>query len=444
MAWGAGAMTMKVGTGVLLFPFVLSRLTPDQAAIWTIFTTIQILVTLLDFGFNNSFARNVGYVFSGVHELRRNGYENLSKAANDEDVDWGLMRGVIFSMRLFYGAVTVVMALLLVTVGTWYVSTLTVKYVGDTAEVWWSWWLLIAFMCWNLYSMYYQALLQGRGLVKEFSKSVVFGYSAYLVLAIVLVYLGGGLIALVGTQFLAIVIIRLCCRGYFYNPQMRQHLSSAERRDCREIIRAIAPNAIKVGLAGLGGILINKSSTFIGSEYLDLATMASFGVTLQLIVVIGRVANLVTQVYMPNVYEWRVVNNMAKIRKLYWVSTAILWGVYILAGIVIELCGNFLLVNLLHSNTALVTGGVFWIMMLQSCLETNHVNAADFILSKNEVPFYKASLLSAVATVVLLVVFVVWLDLGLLGMVLAPTIAQAVYQNWKWPSVVIRELRGVL
>jgi len=440
MAWGAGAMIMKVGSGVMLFPFVLSRLSQEQAAFWTIFTIIQILVTLLDFGFNDSFARNVGYVFAGVRELKRNGYQKLEHAAEDDDVDWSLLKGLIFSMRFFYGLVTLLMAVLLVTAGTWYISTLIAKYSGDSSEIWWSWWLLIIFMCWNLYSMYYQALLQGRGLVREFSKSVVYGYLAYLVVAIVLVYMGGGLIAVVGAQFLSQIIIRLSCRYFFYTKEMKSRLAGVQRSNCRNLLKTIAPNAVKVGLTGMGGIIINKSSTFIGSEYLDLSTMASFGITLQLVVVVSRVAILVTQVYQPNVFEWRVTGEVAKIRRLFIISTIVLFSSYILAGLSIDLFGNFLLVNLMHSNTAILTGGVFWIMMLQSCLETNHVNAAVFLLTKNEVPFFKASLISAAATLILLVVGVIWLDLGLWGMVLAPTIAQGVYQNWKWPSVVIKEL----
>jgi len=440
MIWGMGALVMKVGAGVMLFPFVLSRLTPDQAAIWTIFTTILILVTLLDFGFNDSFARNVGYVFSGVRELKREGYQSLERAASDDDVDWGLLRGLIRSMRLFYGAVTLLMAVLLVTFGTWYINSLMGKYQGDESEVWWSWWMLVLFMCWSLYSMYYQALLQGRGLIKEYSKSVVWGYFSYLVVAVVLVYLGGGLLAIVGAQFLSMFIIRLMCRHYFYTKEMKSRLASTVRKDCRTIFRAITPNAVKVGLTGLGGIIINKSSTFIGSEYLDLATMASFGITLQLIVVVSRASNIVTMVYQPKLFEWRVTDDMTKIRRLFWISSAVLISVYIVSGICIELFGNFLLVNLLHSNTAILTGGIFWIMLLQSYLETNHVNAATFLLTKNEVPFFKPSLISAAATLVLLIVGVVWLDLGLWGMVLAPTIAQGVYQNWKWPSVVIKEL----
>lgn len=443
LAWGVLSTFMKIGTGVLLFPFVLSRLTADETGIWTIFTTIQMLVTLLDFGFNDSFARNIGYVFSGVHNLKKQGYEHIDEAVDDSLVDWKLLKSVIGSMKRFYGIISVALFFMLVSVGTWYMSTLTVKYSGSVSEVWWSWGLLVVFMCWNLYSMYYQALLQGKGLSEQFSKIVIVSNATYLVVAIVLVYAGLGLIAVVGAQFLSIIIMRLLCRRVFYSVAVKKALASvpSDREEGRAVFRTIAPNAIKVGLTGLGGIIINRAGTFVGSEFLSLADMAMFGITLQLIVVVGRATTVVTRVFLPKLFEWRVTNNIPKIRQLYLRSSIVIFAGYLLAGLAIELLGNWALVDLLHSNTHLLTGTVFWIMLAQSYLETNHVNAADFLLSKNEVPFFRASLISAAATLVLLVLFVIVLDMGLLGMVLAPTLAQLAYQNWRWPMVVWQELK---
>ena len=63
-------------------------------------------------------------------------------------------------------------------------------------------------------------------------------------------------------------------------------------------------------------------------------------------------------------------------------------------------------------------------------------------MADNKIPFFIPSLLSGAATVILLVVFLWRMDMGLWGMILAPGIAQLAYQNWKWPSVVIKELYG--
>ena len=80
-------------------------------------------------------------------------------------------------------------------------------------------------------------------------------------------------------------------------------------------------------------------------------------------------------------------------------------------------------------------------IFIQYYLEYNHANAAQYLLSRNEVPFFKASLISAVGVLILLGFFVVWLNMGILGMILAPTLIQAAYQNWKWPLEVVKELR---
>lgn len=444
MAWGVIATVLKIGAGVLLYPFVLNKLNSEQIGIWTIFTTIQMLVILLDFGFTDSFARNISYVFCGVRRLRKEGYDHIDAVVEDEKVDWMLLRNVIRCMKRFYGYMALFLFIILATIGTWYLSTLVAKYSGEASDVWVSWGLLVIFMTWNLYSMYYQSLLQGRGLIAEFNKIVTVSYLSYMACAIVFVINGYGLIAVVGSQFLSIIILRLLCRVVFYKKDVRKHLAEAEEgresQDKREIFKAIAPNAVKVGLTGLGGIIINRSSTFIGSEFLGLAEMAMFGVTLQLIVVLGRASSVVTRVFLPKLFEWRVTEDNMHIRRMFIISTVVIVVGYLFGGLIIEYFGNWALVGILGSNTRLLTGGLFWVMLVQNFLETNHVNAADFLLSKNEVPFFKASLISAAATLVLLVVFVIWLDFGLWGMVLAPAIAQAAYQNWKWPSVVIREL----
>jgi len=73
-------------------------------------------------------------------------------------------------------------------------------------------------------------------------------------------------------------------------------------------------------------------------------------------------------------------------------------------------------------------------------LETNHGLAAQMILTKNEVPFVKASIISGTATIVLLFLSLKFTTIGIWGMILAPGITQIVYQNWKWPLQVIRDL----
>jgi ABC-type spermidine/putrescine transport system permease subunit II len=81
-------------------------------------------------------------------------------------------------------------------------------------------------------------------------------------------------------------------------------------------------------------------------------------------------------------------------------------------------------------------------MLLISLLEQNHYVSAGFIMANNKIPFFIPSLVSGAATVLLLWIFMGVLDMEIWGLILAPGIAQLAYQNWKWPSVVIKELWG--
>jgi hypothetical protein len=63
-------------------------------------------------------------------------------------------------------------------------------------------------------------------------------------------------------------------------------------------------------------------------------------------------------------------------------------------------------------------------------------------MADNRIPFFIPSLASGAATLILLWLFLGPLHLGVLGLILAPGCAQLAYQNWKWPSVVIKELRN--
>ena len=79
LVWTILATFFKLGAGVLLFPFILNKLPAQTIGIWTIFTSVGVISTLLDFGFNQSFARNVAYVFSGVKNLQKQGYQTLNE-----------------------------------------------------------------------------------------------------------------------------------------------------------------------------------------------------------------------------------------------------------------------------------------------------------------------------------------------------------------------------
>ena len=315
------------------------------------------------------------------------------------------------------------------------------NYEGNVVEVYVAWGILVLINCYNLYTLYYEALLNGRGLIKRVHQIILIGNIVYISFAIFLILLGGGLVAIVSSQAISVLLVRFLSKRVFYSGEIVVGLSGADVVDYKDILAAITPNAVKVGLTSLGGFIINKSSMFIGSLFVSLEMMAAYGITLQLLVVIGMMGGIVTRVYMPKVFQWRVEGRFNLIKKMFYLSSVVMLIVFVLSGVVIVLWGDWML-EVLKSSTMLLPTGLLILVFIQHYLEYNHSNAAQYLLSRNEVPFFKASLISAVGVLLLLCVFVVWLNMGVLGMILAPTIVQAVYQNWKWPLEVIKEFRN--
>ena len=211
--WTLLATFFKIGAGVLLFPFILRMLPTETVGVWTIFMTIAQVTFLFDFGFNASFARNVSYVFSGVSLLKREGYEDVEDVDN---VDYGLLSGTIKAMRYFYLRMAIVLFFLFSTVGTLYVSYLMRGYEGDVSEVYWAWMILVIINSYNLYTLYYEALLNGRGLIKKMHQIILVGNVVYILFAVVLILLGGGLVAIVSSQAISVLLVRFLSKKTFF------------------------------------------------------------------------------------------------------------------------------------------------------------------------------------------------------------------------------------
>ena len=225
----------------------------------------------------------------------------------------------------------------------------------------------------------------------------------------------------------------------FFTKDLKAQLANANAQDSQDIFKTIAPNAVKVGLTHLGGFLVNKSALLIGSTFLSLEQIACYGITLQVMDVLARCGTVVYQTFIPKLAQFRAENDLLQLKRYYQYATFSNLAIYIIGGIAWMLAGDWAL-TIIKSETTFVPTIMLGTMLIISLLEHNHAISAGFIMADNKIPFFIPSLVSGVATVILLWTFLSPLQLGLWGMILAPGIAQLAYQNWKWPSVVIKEL----
>ena len=438
IVWSYAGTAFMIGAGVILLPFILHKMPQETVGIWGIFQTITALVMLLDFGFRPSFARIISYIFSGVTTLQRDGVAHTTSEAT---VDYGLLKGSLIAMRRFYRWMALAVFALLATVGTAYFYYILQKFSGDRQDAMIAWVLLIAINCYNLYTFYYDALLTGKGYVTRTQQINMLGQVVYLGLAIGLIYAGFGLSAIVGAQLVATIIRRVLTYRVFFTPQLKAHLQDAVPQEPKAILSAISPNAIKIGLTQLGGFMVNKSAVLIGSAFLSLEAVACFSITVQVMDILARCATVFYQAYTPKLAQSRAENDLASLRRYYRLCTGSLWLIYLVGGVAWVFLGEWAL-NIIHSQTSFVPIAMLCAMLLISTLEHNHAVSAGFIMADNKIPFFIPSLVSGAATILLLWLFLGPLNMGTWSLILAPGLAQLAYQNWKWPSVVIKELWG--
>ncbi len=434
--WSYLATLFMVGSGVLLLPFILHKMPSETVGVWNIFTVITSLVTLLDFGFRPSFARNVSYIFSGVRKLQKEGVANDDIS---EEINYSLLAGTINAMRVFYRWMSLIVLFVLLTVGTAYFYFILQKYNENHIDAMVAWVLLIAISCYNLYTLYYDALLMGKGYVKRNQQITIIGQVTYFSAAIILIYSGFGLTAIISSKLLSVLIRRYLSYKAFFTTELLSLLSNVKLQDHKLILKAIAPNAIKVGCTNLGGFMVNRSATLMGSAFLSLEQLACYGITFQVIELLSQCGNVVFKSYIPKLAQYRAQSNIFALRKIYVVCVLTMVCIYLVGGLALLFLGDRAMA-LIGSNTHFLGTSMIIVMLIFSYLECNHVMSAGFISAGNRIPFFLPSILSGLATVFLLWVTLDFYNISLWGLILSPGIAQLCYQNWKWPSVVIKDL----
>ena len=434
--WSYVATIFRVGAGIILWPFILSQMSAETVGIWNVMITIMGFVALLDFGFQPSFARNISYIFSGVTKLQKVG---IQTAVSDGNINFSLLKGTLNALRKFYRWIALGVFVILGIAGTAYFYYILQKYSGDRTDAMIAWILLIAINSYNVYTLYYNALLLGKGYIRRERQIMILSQCVYLSLAIVLIYAGYGLTAIVSSQAVSIILQRILSYRVFFTKELKQQLLHTEADETKDILRAISPNAVKVGLTQLGGFCVTKSALLIGSAFLTLEETACYGITLHIIDILARCSTVYYQSITPKIAQSRANKDVIKLKYYFVCSISILVATFLLGGAAIAFLGNWGL-NMIGSETKFLPTIMVCVMLLVYLLETNHSIAAGFISADNRIPFFIPSLLSGLGTVVLLWLFLSIFKWGVWGMILSQGIAQLVYQNWKWPSMVIKEL----
>lgn len=434
VAIGLVAQLLQYGAALLLLPFIVVHLSAAEVGIWYIFVTVQGLAILADFGFLPTFSRAIATGYAGASELRSEGLAE----ARDGAPNLALVKSVVVAARRLYLALAIAIALLLSTAGLWYVSDLAAGAGLDVPQVRLAWLLFAGGTAANIYFLWIDPLLIGSGRVPQTYIITIISRGGFALLAIAVLLGGGGLVAIGAVNLLSVVIARVVAMTMIRPVTKPLADVSAAREARRDVLRALWPNASRMGLVALGAFAINRANLLVLSTFVGLVPSAGYALSVQILGALAAVAQLPTQVALPQIVAARVRQDRAQLRFLVLSRQAFLLGAFALGALAVLLVGQPLL-SVIGSNVRLLPTGPYLLLALVLLLELNHSNCANIITTGNRVPFVWSALLSG-ATVVGFSSLVASEGYGVVGIILVQGAVQLAYNNWRWPLMAWKEI----
>ncbi len=437
LLWNYGASFMRVASALIILPLILKMLSPEDYGLWSIMLSIKAITELLDFGFSPTFSRAVTYVYSGAKSIKSEGFDPVEPGG---EINYSLLGGLIKAVKRFYGSVALILFIFLASAGVFYLEHILEGYGGDSSMARVSWYLYGVLLCYQFYTYYYDSMLVGRGMIMRARQIVVLSQSLHIIVASVMLTLGYGIISMVSGQILSVTINRILAYKAFYDTETKCSLKLNTPVAWNKILKNLWNTAYKSGLTGLSWIISNRMLAVFAGLYIPLSLVGDYGLSKQIAEITYTLSVVWFVTFYPKITQHKITGNIFQLKRMYFKSiyVGLIVFLFCIAGTL--LLGDTLL-NFIGSRTRLVDSWLIVALLVSALLDGLTYISTSVLLAGNEVPHYKAQLLTAMATVSLLFIFMHFTEYGLIAIVLVPLVCNLVYNHWRWTTVVIKSFK---
>lgn len=436
VAWTFLATMLRVGANIFVLPLILLKLPPEHLGLWYVFTTIGGLASLLDFGFEPTITRMASYAWGGASRFIAFGiHQEERREAGTNRPNLPLLAELVATLKAYYFWIGVaILAVFGIGGGIW--IWLQTEHLPAAASLRLAWLVYAVGCCLNFISGRWPALLTGIGALREGQHITILSLLFYYMVAV------AGLLAGFGIWGLVLAGIGMGWALRFFGRHIFSRMAALPgglppARFHWEIFSAIWPNAWRMGLVSLGAFLAVSANTLVCGAFLGLKTTASYGISFQLVSLLGSLSAVWVQVKIPTINQLRLQNQNEEIVRIF-VGRMRLFILSYLAGTLAILYLAPMALQMIGSKTPLLSFWPLAVFALIKFLEMHQWLYAQLVLAENLNPFLKPSLISGSATVMLSVVLTP--QFGLWGLLISEGAVQACYCNW-W--CVLRALRGL-
>lgn len=435
--WNYVGTVASMASNFMLIPLLVFFLSNDQIGLWYVFMAFAGFAQLLEFGFTATLARNILYCLSGARKLSKQG---CSYDSVEPGVDWHLLRVVLKSSKMVYAAMGIIALLFAGTAGTAYISTVT-----DGFSISWSleaWGVFVISIFSNLYYLYCLTFLRGAGDVAGENKAKTLARLVQLVLTAVFLVSGFGLLA-AAIGYLAYSLImraianKAFCAHEDVQAGLRSDASPIKKSEIRGVLMTVSFVAWRDGVVSFAWYGATQATSLLGSAYLGLAETATYSVMIQFANAIYNLSSAYMRSGLPMFQSAYVRDDVEVQRQVLERGISCYVAMYV-AGTVLSATIALPILTLFRDNF-ICDRFLFLGIAAYYFLLNQHSLFCNVIVSMNEIPYFRAYLISTCFGIVLSYVMCMKMQMGAWGLVLGQAIPQLLYNNWHWPHYVLKK-----
>lgn len=421
----------------LILPFMLLYMRSDTMGLWYVYLSLGGIVTLFDFGFNPTIARNIAYCWSGARQIQKQGISNCV----NEEVDYRLFASIWKTCRWIYFLIASLAFALLIVFGSLYINNIAREIIS--LRLYLSWMLYCVGIFLNLYYGYYATMLRGVAAISYLNIAIIVSRVFQLLMSAIMLYLGFDILAVAIGYFMYGILYRIMAKQFLLNYQ-----GIGERVKCyfheiltTEIIstfKIMWYNAWRDGIVSVSTYICNQALTLILSFYFSLEETGGYSLIVQIVTALVTVAATLYTAYQPNLQAFSLRGEKDKLKKIMSMVMVVYWGI-VLGGMgVLVLAGKSVL-GIFKPELNISTFMICLVGIYQILLKRQAV-FASYISNMNQVIYMKAFILSGSLSIGVAWFVAANICQNIYVLIGIQVISQAVYNNWHWSSYVKKSL----
>lgn len=422
------AQILTMASGAFLLPFILSYMSESELAMWYIFQSFMFIGSVLDFGFQPVFIRNISYLISGAKDILKEGVIK----EHTEEPNYPLLKILRRDMVIFYTALSILLGLILFLLGKVYLVNIISTDI-DQSYYMLCWNIFSLTLCMNTFFSYQLCLLQGKGLIKDYNIIVIASKASLVLVCILMLILGYGLLSMIISYAFSSLLQRILFMYYNKKRSILPNILTNSDTNRKTLLDTLWYSASRQGVDSISFFLKTQGFILLLPFFFDDKTVASYGITTQLIGLLTTISIIYFRTHIPFFSQLIVQKRIAQLRFLFSKSMFIYVGIFIIASISLVALGPTFL-RIIKSRTALLDVDIILVILVSEFLYYYIWLVTNLLSLCNFVSYHKSNLIISVMFLLLSSVLLKYTSIGLLGLFVIQFLIQLSYPFWKWPK----------